>query len=99
MHGYSVIWYKVSQSTEVTDYEDGSLMGGFFLTMEMNYSQNANCIIILMWVWGLEYILVTSKPSIRNDYVLYYQDIYHFCYISVLKFSFSERKTLIQPTS
>lgn len=45
MHGYSVIWYKVSQSTEVTDYEDGSLMGElFFLTMEMNYSQNANCI-------------------------------------------------------
>lgn len=30
MHGYSVIWYKVSQSTEVTDYEDGSLMGELF---------------------------------------------------------------------
>lgn len=45
MHGYSVISYKVSQSTEVSDYEDGSLMGElFFLTMEMNYSQNANCI-------------------------------------------------------
>lgn len=45
MHGYSVISYKVSQSTEVSDYEDGSLMGELvFLTMEMNYSQNVNCI-------------------------------------------------------
>lgn len=45
-------------------------------------------------MWGLEYILVTSKPSTRNNYVLYYQDIYHFCYVSVLKFSFSEEKNL-----
>lgn len=99
MHGYSVIWYKVSQSTEVTDYEDGSLMGElFFLTMEMNYSQNANCIYwrecevlnIFLWLQNHLYEMI----------VLYYQDIYHFCYVSVLKFSFSEKKkSLIQPTS
>lgn len=38
MYGYLVIWYKVSWLIEVIDYEDGLLMGGFFLIMEMNYS-------------------------------------------------------------
>lgn len=66
MHGYSVIWYKVSQSTEVTDYEDGSLMGElFFLTMEMNYSQNVNCIYtdvsVRSWIYSCDFKTIYTK--------------------------------------
>lgn len=59
--------------------------------MEMNYSQNANCIYtdasVRSWIYSCDF-----KTIYIYDYVLHYQDIYHFCYVSVLKFLFSGKK-------
>lgn len=98
MHGYSVIWYKVSQSTEVTDYEDGSLMGElFFLTMEMNYSQNANCIywreceVLNIFLWLQNHLHEIIMFYIIKIYITFVTQVYQSFHFLKEKLWFNQR--------
>lgn len=98
MHGYSVIWYKVSQSTEVTDYEDGSLMGELvFLTMEMNYSQNANCIywreceVLNIFLWLQNHLHDTIMFYIIKIYITFVTQVYQSFHFLKEKLWFNQR--------